>query len=62
LRAGALGAALSGAGSTVLALARPARAEAAAAAMVEAAGRHGYPARGMVVQLETQGTRVVMSD
>lgn len=62
LRAGALGAALSGAGSTIVALARPERAEAAAAAMVAAAVRHGYPARGTVVPLEVQGARILVGD
>ncbi|MER3406370.1 MAG: homoserine kinase, partial [Chloroflexota bacterium] len=62
LESGALGAALSGAGSTVLALVRPEYAAQATTAMVEAAARHGYPARGMVVPLEVQGARVVVSD
>jgi homoserine kinase len=62
LENGALGAALSGAGSTVLALARPERAAQAAAAMVEAAAQHGYPARSMVVLLEVQGARIIVGD
>jgi len=58
--AGALGAALSGAGSTVLALCgEPAIADAAAAAMADAARRSGVGGRAMVVRPTADGARVV---
>jgi len=59
-QAGALGAALSGAGSAVLALVDdPAVAEAVAAAMADAAARNNLAGRAVVIRPATHGARVV---
>ncbi len=56
--AGALGAALSGAGPSVLALAPRGQAAPAAAAMEQALARTGHPGRGIVLAGDPQGARV----
>lgn len=57
--AGALGACLSGAGSTVIAFADSAgRAEAAGSALATAAGRAGLPGRSVIVRPRSQGASV----
>jgi homoserine kinase len=56
--AGALGAALSGAGPSVLGLAPAGRGAAVAKAMGEALGRAGHPGRGLVLPADTRGARV----
>jgi homoserine kinase len=61
-QAGALGAALSGAGSTLLALAAPDLAGGVGAAMVQAAETMGYRARAEVVSLRREGTLVLPAD
>jgi homoserine kinase len=58
-RAGAYGAALSGAGPTVLALSPANRAAAAGRAMERAFARHGARARAHVLKVDTRGARVV---
>jgi homoserine kinase len=59
--AGALGAALSGAGSTVIAFAEErGRAAAAAAAMASQAGRLGLAGRPLVLRPRTDGARVTL--
>jgi homoserine kinase len=57
--AGAAGAALSGAGTTVLALCAPGRAHDAASAMREAARAHGLAGRAEVMQVGVPGAKVV---
>lgn len=57
-RAGAWGVALSGAGSSLLALCPPERAEAVGEAMRSAVGRHGVASRWLVSSLDVQGTVV----
>ncbi|MEP7359948.1 MAG: homoserine kinase [Chloroflexota bacterium] len=62
MKAGAKGASLSGAGSTVIALCvGPESAAQAAAAMEEAAGAAGVPGRATVVRPTTAGARIVES-
>jgi homoserine kinase len=58
MAAGAHGAALSGAGSAMIALAST-NFEAIAEAMSEAAARHGYPNRTMRLALSDQGARLI---
>jgi homoserine kinase len=58
-RAGAYGAALSGAGPTVLALAPPEKAAASARSMDAAFQRHGFRARSMILRIELRGARIV---
>ena len=57
-RAGAHGAALSGAGPSVLALCAPAAAPRVARAMVAAFGRKGSRARSEILKIDTAGARV----
>jgi len=57
-RAGAWGVALSGAGSSLLALCPPERAEAVGEAMRAAVGRHGVSSRWLLSSLDVQGTVV----
>jgi homoserine kinase len=56
--AGALGAALSGAGPSVLGLAPAGRGAGVAAAMREALSGAGHPGRGLVLPADTRGARV----
>jgi homoserine kinase len=56
--AGARGATLSGAGTTVFALCRPAEAEDVAQALLGAARAHGLPARALTADLAVEGARI----
>jgi len=61
LQAGACGVAVSGAGPTVVAVAREPDAEATGAAMREAYGRLGISAMAQVAQVDEQGARAVVT-
>lgn len=58
VEAGAYGAALSGAGPSVLALCRPHQAEAVGAAMARGFAEHGQAARWLVLELASEGVRL----
>ena len=60
--AGAYGAFLSGAGSTVAALSQPERAEESAAAMAAVGATHGLDCRTLVAQIERTGAQVERTD